>query len=294
MADTDDSGTAVEEPVEEQKLDLDVKIDKPGACQRHITVSVSRDDVDRYYDDAFSEMMDSAEVPGFRTGRAPRKLIESRFRKEVGEQIKGKILMDSLGQISDEEELSAISEPDLDLDAVEIPDEGPMTFEFDIEVRPEFDMPNWKGLKIERPVHEFTEEDVDVQIRKILARFARMVPVSDPISLGDYVTFDLEFSHDGNELWKRKEQVISVRPTLSFQDGKLEGFDKLAIGTKSDDKFEGKLKLSDEAPNEALRGEEVAVEFKVLDIKRVELPRSMPSFSVVSANSKTKRSFATM
>ena len=57
--------------------------------------------------------------------------------------------------------MSPISEPDLDLDAVEIPDEGPMTFEFDLEVRPEFDVPPWKGLRIQRPVYEFVEEDGD-------------------------------------------------------------------------------------------------------------------------------------
>ena len=65
--------------------------------------------------------------------------------------------MDSLAQMNEEQKLSAISEPDLDLEAVEMPDEGPMTFEFDIEVRPEFDLPKWKGLTIEKPVREFTD-----------------------------------------------------------------------------------------------------------------------------------------
>ncbi len=53
--------------------------------------------------------------------------------------------MDSLAQISEEQDFTAISEPDFDLEAVEVPDEGPMTFEFDIEVRPEFDLPEVEG-----------------------------------------------------------------------------------------------------------------------------------------------------
>ncbi len=101
--------------------------------------------------------MPTAAVPGFRAGRAPRKLVETRFRKDVGEQVKGTLLMDSMTQVTEDEEFSAISEPDFDFDAVEVPDEGPMTFEFDIEVRPEFDLPKWKGLKIERPVREFSD-----------------------------------------------------------------------------------------------------------------------------------------
>ena len=90
--------------------------------------------------------MPKAEVPGFRKGHAPRKLVQTRFRKEVAEQVKSELLVDSIAQVNEEEGLSAISEPDLDLDSIELPDEGPMTFEFDLEVRPNFEMPKWKGL----------------------------------------------------------------------------------------------------------------------------------------------------
>ena len=56
-----------------------------------------------------------------------------------------------MSQVSEEHEFSAISEPDFDLDAVYVPEEGPLTFEFDIEVRPEFDVPVWGGLKSGTP-----------------------------------------------------------------------------------------------------------------------------------------------
>ena len=71
--------------------------------------------------------MTAAQVPGFRPGHAPRKLIEARFRKDVKEQVKSKLLMDSIAQVSDDEELAAISEPDFKLDAVVLPDEGPLS-----------------------------------------------------------------------------------------------------------------------------------------------------------------------
>ena len=143
------SNDAADEPKE---LDLQVEVTSPSACERHVTVTVSRADIDRYLDDAFGELMPTANVPGFRAGRAPRKLVESRYKKEIGEQIKGSLLMDSLSQISEQQDFTAISEPELNLDAVEVPEEGPMTFEFDIEVRPDFEMPKWRGLKLDRPM----------------------------------------------------------------------------------------------------------------------------------------------
>ena len=150
------------------KLNLGVQVAKKSACERHVTVTVSREDIERYFDNSYSELMGKAEVPGFRAGRAPRKLVEARFRKDVGEQVKMSLLMDSMTQISEDGSLSPISEPDFDPVAVAIPEEGPMTFEFDIEVRPEFELPKWQGLSIERSTHEFWKPKVDKQLKDML------------------------------------------------------------------------------------------------------------------------------
>ncbi|MEM9810814.1 MAG: trigger factor family protein, partial [Pseudomonadota bacterium] len=198
-----------------EKLSLEVDVAKPSACERRITVNVSREDIDRYLDDAFSDLMGSAAVPGFRAGRAPRKLVEQRFKDEVSDQVKGSLLMDSLAQVSEEEDFAAISEPDLDLEAVEIPAEGPLTFEFSIEVRPEFDLPKWKGLKLKRPVHEFSAEEIDAQVEQMLAKYGQLVPHDASAAEGDYLVATLRASLDGKEVAKDEERVIRVRETLS-------------------------------------------------------------------------------
>ena len=74
-----------------QRMDLSVSVESPTACQRHVTVTIPRSDIDRYHGDAVSGLMGEADVPGFRAGRAPRKLVEARFRKEVDEQIKSSL-----------------------------------------------------------------------------------------------------------------------------------------------------------------------------------------------------------
>ena len=266
---------AIEEP---EKLKLEVDIQSPSACERHVTVTVSREDIERYLDDAFSELMPEANVPGFRAGRAPRKLVENRYRKEISERIKGSLLMDSLSQISEDEDFTAISEPDLNLDAVEVPEEGPMTFEFDIEVRPEFEMPQWKGLKLNRPVREFTDEDVNEQLEKMLTRYGQLVPQDSPAQEGDYLTANITTSIEGEQLVFDEERVTQIRPTISFQDGKLEAFDKLMEGATSGDKRTGKIALSQDAPNEEVQGKEIDVEFEVLEVKRLKLPELTEDF----------------
>jgi trigger factor len=261
-----------------ERLNLDVRIESPSACERHVTVTVSREDVDRYLDEAYSELMTTAAVPGFRVGRAPRKLVESRFKDEIGEKIKGSLLMDSLSQISEDQSFTAISEPELKLDAIEVPDEGPMVFEFDIEVRPEFEMPKWKGLKIERPVREFTDADVDEQLEHMLARYGQLAPYDSAAALGDYVTANIRVTHNGEAVTQEDEKVLRVRPQLSFLDGRLDDFGKLLEGAKAGDTRTGQVLLTQDAPNEQLRGEKVDVEFEILDVKKLKLPELTAEF----------------
>src|SRR6186997_3348810 len=186
------STTEVENPAEEgkeekQRLALDVKIDSPSACERHVTVTVAKDDVSRYVKDAFNDLMPKAELPGFRPGRAPRKLVESRFKEHVADQVKGKILMDSLTQLSDDHQFTAISEPDFDMNSVQFPDDGPMVFEFDIEVRPAFDLPVWKGLTLERPTHEYSNAEVSQRLKQLLSKYGQLEQSDGPIEAGQFV-----------------------------------------------------------------------------------------------------------
>jgi len=274
----DDESAEAEGDEQKQPLEIEVSIDQRSTCERHLTVTVSRGDIDRYFDKEFSELMGSAEVPGFRAGRVPRKLIETRFRKDVAERVKSSLLIDSMEQINNEHELSPISEPDFDFDAVEIPDEGPLTFEFDLEVRPEFDVPPWKGLRIQRPVYEFVEEDVDRALERALASHGQLVPFDGPAEPGDYVTTNLTFSHAGAVLSSAEEEVIRIRPVLSFRDGKIAGFDKVMAGVRAGETRECQAELTQDAPNVPLRGVTVSATFEVLEVKKLELPSLTPDF----------------
>lgn len=267
-----------EEEKEKERLDLKVQIDTKSACERHITVTVPREDIDRYFDKEISELMPKAQVPGFRPGHAPRKLVELRFRKETGDRVKGVLLMDSIAQINEDEELAAISEPDIDVDAVELPEEGDMTFEFNLEVRPQFELPKWKGLTLDKPVHEFTSKDVDQALESLLSRYGALVPYDGAAEKGDYLTCNIAFRHGEQTIGKASEQVIRVRPVLSFRDGKIANFDKLMVGVRAGETRQGTALLTQDAPNEKLRGQEVTAEFEVLEVKKLELPELTHAF----------------
>ncbi len=260
------SGDEAETP----KLNLKVKVDETSACERHVTVSIPRDDIERYFQEKFDELAPKAEVPGFRIGKAPRQLVENRFRKQISDQVKGSLLMDSLAQINDDEDFSAISEPDFDFESIAIPDDGPMTFEFDIEVRPEFETPQWKGLQLERVEEEIADEDVDAELSQLGGRLADLVPVDEPAKAGDFLVVNITSRLDGKTINEAAEQLIEVRSQLSFGDAILKDFGKLVEGARAGETKSATVKISEFAANESLQGKDVEIEFEILDVKRID------------------------
>ncbi len=272
--DIEDSPEA--EAEERVPLTLTVKIDAPSACQRHVTVTIPREDIDRYLDKAFAELVPTATVPGFRAGRAPRKLVEHRFRKDVADQVKSSLLVDSLSQITEDNKLSAISEPSFDAGAVELPETGPLTYEFDLEVRPEFDVPNWKGLTVERPVRDISSQEIDQQLQKLLARRGKLVPFDGPAAAGDSVSAKISVLEGEHVVSELPEQIIRLAAVLSFRDARIDKFGSALAGVRAGETRSLPITISEGAADEKFRGRQLTAKFEVLDVKKLELPELTP------------------
>ena len=147
-----------------------------------------------------------------------------------------------------------------------------MKFEFNLEVRPDFDMPQWKGLKIEKPVREYGPDDVDKHLKKLLRRHAEMVEKDGAVESGDFATIDVAFTKDGKTVSEMTDETVCVLSTLSFADGKIEGFAKALEGAKGGDTVAAKAKISADALDEELRGEELDASIKVNEVLTMELP----------------------
>lgn len=280
MADTQEGTLTQELPAEAgpYRLNLEVDIQKVGPCKRHVKVRIPRQDIDFFQNDAIHELVNTAAVPGFRPGHVPRKLVEKRFKKEVGDQVKQKVLMQSLERLGDEHQLDAIAEPDFDVENLTLPDEGDFSYEFDVEVRPEFDLPDYATLELERPLHAVTESDVVQYRSRFLSEMGTLEEISEPAAAGDYVTVDVTFRHGDRILSRLDDSTLRLRPTLRFYDAELAGFDTLLAGARPGDVRTGQVTVSTESPKVELRGEPVDVTFEVRAVKRMKLPELTPEF----------------
>lgn len=254
------------------QLELNSEIQVVSSCERRVKVTIPRTEIERYFQNEFADLVQTAYVPGFRVGKAPKKLVEKRFKKDVADRVKSALVVDALSRVNDGSELTPISEPDFDYASLIMPEDGPFVFEFSIEVRPEFDLPEWKGLKVEKPVREFSKEDVDKAVDRVLTAYGDLQPSETPAEPGDYVDAKLTVKSGDAVLSTLEDETIRIRSELSFHDGSIKGFDKLMTGAKAGDVITTQTELTADAANADYRGKTVDIVFEIKEVKKLELP----------------------
>lgn len=280
-ATTNEGEATATEPEEKkpEKLTQTVDIQDIGPCKKHIKVTVDRKDIDGRFDDKFKELVGEAQVPGFRPGKAPRKVIVKRFQKDVADQVKSEILLASLEQLAEDHDVAPLSPPDINPNKLELPEEGPFTYEFNVEVRPQFDLPNYKGLKLKRPVKVFTDQDVENEEKRILSRWGQLVPKPEgKADIGDYLIVDMTTKLEDKVLGTAKEVTLRVDDTLAFRDGVAEKFAEQVKGANAGDTRTIDITLSDVVANTQLSGQKVKAALEIKDVKTMRLPELTHEF----------------
>ncbi|WP_010588229.1 trigger factor [Schlesneria paludicola] len=265
---------AVAEADSEQKYKLSLKVDieNVGPCRKHVRVTVPRADIDHFSEEAVKEIVDTAAVPGFRKGRVPASLAQKRFKTEISNSVRQRVLMQSLEQLADENTLDPINEPDFDVESLAIPEQGDFEYEFDVEVRPSFDLPKYDGLKIERPSREVTDADVDAYLEKFRAQYATNESHDGPAEANDFVVASVEFTRDGQPFRKISSIELQLKPIVRFRDAEVQGFDKLMAGAVPGTEKQVEVTISQEAEQVEMRGEKLNATILVGEVLRVKMP----------------------
>lgn len=257
---------------EAEAFEYPVKVEDVGPAAKKVTVEIPRDRIDAKLAEQYKELRKQAIIPGFRLGHAPQNLVEKRFATDVKDQVRRTLISESYEQALGKNNLQVIGEPEFDKpDEITLPDSGPMSYTFEVEVRPAFTLPPVNGLKIRKPKVTITEQYVDNAVKTLREQQGSLVPVEDRgIEAGDHILADIHVKVDGNVVSHQHEAALVVRP------GRIGGItvedlaERLA-GQKSGETRSFKMTAPDTHADETLRGKEVEIEVAVKEIKRVEL-----------------------
>lgn len=272
-----DAGTQADAE-QKYKLSLKVDIDNVGPCKKHVRVTVPRKDIDHFSEEALKEIVDTASVPGFRKGRVPATLAQKKFKTDISNSVRQRVLMQSLEQLADENTLDPINEPDFDIDSLVIPDQGDFQYEFDVEVRPTFEMPQYDGLKIQRATREVSEKEIDAYLNRFLSQYSSMESHDGPAEANDFVVAAVEFTKDGEPFRKVSSVDLQLKPIIRFRDAEIKGFDKLMLGAVPGTQKQVEVTISSEAEQVEMRGEKLMATIIVAEVLRQKTPELNKEF----------------
>ncbi len=186
MADTDQDRTqdegaaAVAEETTEKRGEQKVSVEDSGPARKLLTIEIPADRIKAKIEESYGKLRDEAVIPGFRRGRAPRRLIEKRFASSVLDEVKGQILSECYTQAIEDEKLEVIGEPDVkDAESIKLPDDGSLTFKVEVEVSPQVELPAFDGLAVKKSKVNVTDADVSQEIERFRERFGQIKSLSD-------------------------------------------------------------------------------------------------------------------
>ncbi len=258
--------------VEEEKFIYPVTVEEVGPATRKVTVEIPADRISGKLSEQFKDLRREATIPGFRQGHAPQKLVEKRFGTDAREQVRRELVSESYHQAIEKNDLKVIGEPEFEKpeEIEKLPETGSLNYTFQVEVQPEFAVPDLKNLKIRKPKVEIKEENVDVAVANLREQQGTLVPVEGRgAQAGDYLVADVHAKVDGNVVGHQHDAQLVVRPGR-LAGLRIDDLDKQLEGIKPDETRTISVKAPEDHPNDAYKGKDVQIEVKLKDIKKLE------------------------
>jgi trigger factor len=242
-----------------------------------LTVEVEPTRVKQAFDKAAKNLAQQVQLPGFRKGKVPRKLLEQRLGTgALAQQALEESLSAYYAEAVEAEELDPVASPEVDVKNFDETDG--CTFEATIEVRPEVDVPDHEGIGVSFPEWEIADEDVDSQLDEMRQRFAEVDEIERPAKTGDYVTIDLRVVVDGEEL-----ESAHVEDALYEvgSEGVTAKLDDELVGKEGGQEFIYTDVLPDGYPDHG--GEEAEFTVTVKDVREKTLPDLDDDFATTAS-----------
>ncbi|MBF0227977.1 MAG: trigger factor [Desulfamplus sp.] len=180
---------------------MQVKIEDKSTVKKIIHIEISSEDVTAELDKAYKELGKSASIKGFRKGKIPRKVLETRFGKDVKADIISRLLQNSYLEIIKEKELENIlGQPAVQEPLQELESGKPFNFSINIEVKPMISDIDFKGLELSKNMYKPSDEELDAQLQMIRENMATKQAVNEerPVKLSDFVLIDYQGFVDGS------------------------------------------------------------------------------------------------
>lgn len=252
-----------------------VEIADAGPSRKKIKVEVPAATVDAQLEGQMSTLLMEAELPGFRKGRVPRRLVEKRFGEAVKNQTKEQLIAGALSKAIEDHKLRVLGQPTSEtLGKINVEAGKAFAFEVEVEVLPEFTLPALEGIPVKKPLIPVTDEMVAGEVKKLCIQEGRLEERQNP-EAGDYLTGHAKMTGpDGKTHFESDGIVVQVPPTENNGKGMIVGLAVDDLGKqlglpKPGASVSVKTKGPENHENEALRGLDLTVTYTPARVDRI-------------------------
>ena len=241
---------------------MSLQVEKMEKNMAKLTIEVSAEDLDKAMQNAYQKAKGRISIPGFRKGKAPRKMIEQMYGKGVFlEDAANALIPEHYSKALAECDLEIVSQPKIDVTQVE--PGKPFIFTAEVATKPEVTLGDYKGLEVPKSETEVTDEEVEAELKKEQEKNSRTITVEDRAAEnGDTATIDFEGFVDGE----------------AFEGGKGTDY-PLTLGSNTGDHVEVKVTFPEEYQAKELAGKEAVFQCDVKKIEAKELPELDDDFA---------------
>jgi trigger factor len=239
-------------------------IEKVSPIERKLVFNIPADDIKSRMDVAFKQLQGNVRIPGFRQGKASRKLIERRFGARVRAEVTNNVINDSFKKAAGEMEF--FGRPSVD--AEEVKSGQDFTFSVTVEVKPELKVSGYKGIEIDYTAPEIDTDEVERIIESQMQSQALLADVEDrPVGNNDMVMLELKIKDGKTVVQDHPGTMVHMAAEPYFT-----GIESLIEGVDKDGQFKGEVTFADTAQIEDIAGKTLKVEGKVLAIQEMKTP----------------------
>lgn len=250
-------------------------VEKLSDTRVKLTVEVPFEELTTEIDQAYAALAQQVQIPGFRKGKAPRQLIDARMgRGPILEQVVNDMLPSRYERAAQENELTVIGQPNVEVTKIE--DNEVVEFTAEVDVRPEFDLPDFSGMSVEVPAVQVDEDAVNAELDTLRARFGELKDTKRKLKTGDFAIIDLKATVDG--------EVVDEASTegLSYEIGQgdlIDGLDTALRGMKTgeDNEFTANMAAGE------YEGKEATIAVHVQQTKERQLPELDDEFAQLAS-----------
>ncbi len=243
--------------------------------QVELEISISPEELDAARERAFRQLVRNVKIPGFRPGKAPRKVFEAAYGSEIiHERAVENVLPEAYTKAVRENDLSPVDQPQVEL----LPQEEgePLRLRATVTVRPQIELKEYKGIAVTVPPTDVPPGEVDRTLENLRREAATLVPVDRPVEIGDTATLDYLGSIDGVPF---EGGQATNQPTEMVEERFIPGFVSGIVGMKAGEQRNVEAHFPEDYSNKDLAGKTAVFDVTVHDVKLAELPELDDEFA---------------